>query len=61
MKYESNKRKKHTCLGMLLDFSNKEEVKISTLDFIIDLIKEFPETIVKGKETPVQDWLFKVR
>ena len=46
---------------MLFDFSNKGEVKISMLDLIMELIKEFPETITKDKEIPAQDWLFKVR
>ena len=51
----------HTCLGMIFDFSSTEEVKISMLDCIMELIKDFPESITKGKETPDQDWLFKVR
>ena len=55
------RRKKHTHLGMLFDFSSTGEVKISMLDCVMELIKEFPEVIIKGKETPAKCWLFKVR
>ena len=53
--------KKHMSLGMLLDFGSKGDVKISMLDCVMDLIKEFPEEMIKGKETPSHDWLFKAR
>ena len=52
---------KHVHQGMLFDFSSKGEAKISMLDCIMELIKEFPEEIIKGKETSSQCWLFKVR
>ena len=46
---------------MLFDFSAIVEVKISMLDCIMELIKEFPKTMIKSKEIPSQDLLFKVR
>ena len=53
--------KNHTHLGMLFDFGRKGEVKIRMLDYVMDIIKYFPETIIKVKEIPAQDCLFKVR
>ena len=53
--------KRTACLGMLFDFSAIGEVKIIMLDHVMELIKEFPEKIIKGKETPAQDWFLKVR
>ena len=46
---------KHTCLGMIFDFSSTGEVKIRMLDYVMELIKEFPEIIMKGKEIPARD------
>ena len=31
------------------------------LPYVMELIKDFLESIIKGKEIPAQDWLFKVR
>ena len=46
---------------MLFDFGSKRKVKISMLDHVMKIIKDFPEEIIKRKETPAKDWLFKVR
>ena len=51
----------HTCLGIQFDFSVMGQVNISMLDCIMELIKGFPGTTIKCKETLAQDWLFKVR
>ena len=41
--------KNHTFLKMLLDFSFIGEVKIRMLDSVMELIKKFLETMIKGK------------
>ena len=49
------RRNNHTYLGMLFDFGSKGEVNISMLDYVMELIKEFPELIIKGKRMSSQD------
>ena len=52
--------KTHACLGTLLDFSAIGVVKISMLDYVMELVKEL-EIIIKVKKSLDQYWLFKVR
>ena len=52
--------KKHDYLGMIFDFSFQDEVWINMTDYILKIIKEFPEEIMGKQATPAGDHLFKV-
>ena len=67
--------KVHKFLGMLLDFSNRSQVKISMFDYVKDIISSWDKVVPgvdsngfkltgltnrKGKVTPPADNLFKV-
>jgi hypothetical protein len=54
--------KKHDYLGMIFDFSSKNEVQINMNLYISKIIKEFPPEEIIGKtSTPAGDHLFKIR
>jgi hypothetical protein len=53
--------KQHNYLGMIFDFSSKNEVQISMNLYISKIIKEFPEEIVGKTSTPAGDHLFKIK
>jgi hypothetical protein len=53
--------KQHNYLGMIFDFSSKNEVQINMNLNISKIIKEFPEEIIGKTSTPAGDHLFKIR
>ncbi len=52
---------KHDYLGMILDFSTSNEVKIDMINYIKKIIEAFPERITGVQSTPAGDRLFQVR
>jgi hypothetical protein len=52
--------KKHDYLGMDLDYSEKGKVKISMINYINNVSKEFPEHLGATATSPAADHLFKV-
>jgi hypothetical protein len=53
--------KQHNYLGMIFDFSSKNEVQINMNLYISKIIKEFPEEIIGKSATPAGDHLFKIK
>ncbi len=53
--------KQHDYLGMIFDFSSKNEVQINMNLYRSKIIKEFPEEIIGKTSTPAGDQLFKIR
>jgi hypothetical protein len=53
--------KQHNHLGMIFDFSSKNEVQINMNLHISKIIKDFPEEIIGKTSTPAGDHLFKIR
>jgi hypothetical protein len=54
-------RKQHNYLGMIFDFSSKNEVQINMNLYISKIINKFPEEIIGKTSTPAGDHLFKIR
>ena len=53
--------KKHTYLGMQLDYSSPGECKVGMTQYSEEIISDFPEEITGSAATPAADHLFKVR
>jgi hypothetical protein len=53
--------KQHNYLGMIFNFSSKNEVQINMNLYISKIMKEFPEEIIGITSTPAGDHLFKIR
>ncbi len=53
--------KQQNYLGMIFDFSSKNEVQINMTQSISKIIEDFPEEIVGKSSTPAGDHLFKIR
>jgi hypothetical protein len=53
--------KQHDYLGMVFDFSSKNEVQINMTQYVSKIIKDFTEEMVGKSSTPVGDHLFKIR
>jgi hypothetical protein len=53
--------KQHNYLGMIFNFSSKNEVQINMNLYISKIINKFPEEIVGKTSTPVGDHLFKIK
>ncbi len=53
--------KQHNYLGMIFNFSSKNEVQINMNLYISKIIKEFTEEIIGKTSTPAGDHLFKIR
>jgi hypothetical protein len=53
--------KQHNYLGMIFDFSSKNEVQINMNLYISKIIKEIPEEIIGKTSPPAGDHLFKIR
>ncbi len=53
--------KVHDYLSMIFDFSPKGKVMVTMMEYIKNIIKDFPEEIVGTKMSPVADHLFTVR
>ncbi len=53
--------KQHNYLGMIFDFSSKNEVQINMNLYISKIINEFPEKIIGKTSTPAGDHLLKIR
>jgi hypothetical protein len=56
-----NTGKLHYYLGMMFDFSSRDEVKINMMQYISKVIAAIPEEIVGKAATPAGDHLFKIR
>ena len=52
--------KKHTYLGMNLDYTESGLVKVSMESYVKEIIEEFPEEITKAAKTCASDHLFRV-
>ena len=53
--------KVHEYLGMIFDFSPKRKLMVTMMEYIKNIIKDFPEEIVGTKTSPATDHLFTVR
>jgi hypothetical protein len=53
--------KQHNYLGMIFDFSSRNEVQINMTQYISRIIKEIPEEMIGKSATPAGDHLFKIR
>jgi hypothetical protein len=53
--------KQHNYLGMIFDFSSKNEVQIDMTWYVSKIIEDFPEEIVGKSFTPAGYHLFKIR
>jgi hypothetical protein len=53
--------KQHDYLGMIFDFSSKDEVQINMNLYISKIIQEFPKEIIGKTFTPAGGHLFKIR
>ncbi len=53
--------KQNDYLGMIFDFSSKNEVQINMNLYISKIIKESPEEIIGKTSTPAGNHLFKIR
>jgi hypothetical protein len=53
--------KQHDYLGMIFNFSSKNDVQINMNLYISKIIKEFTEEIIGNTSTPARDHLFKIR
>jgi hypothetical protein len=51
----------HDYLGMILDFTNKGEAKVTMIDYLKGVINDFPEIITGTAITPATTNLFDVR
>ncbi len=57
----THQRKVHNYLGMIFDFLAKGKVMIIMMEYIKNIIKDFPEEITGTKISPAADHLFTVR
>jgi hypothetical protein len=57
----THRGKVHDYLGMIFDFSRKGKVIVTMMEYIKNIIKDFPEEIVGTKTSPAADHLFTVR
>ena len=57
----THRGKVHDYLGMIFDFSPKGKVMVTMMEYIKNIIKDFPEEIVGTKTSPAADHLFTVR
>jgi hypothetical protein len=57
----THRGKVHDYLGMIFDFSAKGKVMVTMVEYIKDIIKDFPEEITGTKMSPAADHLFTVR
>ncbi len=53
--------KVHDYLGMIFNFSKKGKVMVNMIEYIKNIIDDFPEEIVGTKTTPAADHLFEVQ
>jgi hypothetical protein len=53
--------KVHNYLGMIIDYSEKGKVSINMIEYIKNIIADFPEEIASIKTSPAQDHLFTVQ
>ncbi len=57
----THREKVHNYLGMIFDFSPKGKVMVTMMEYIKNIIKDFPEEIVRTKTSPAAHYLFTVR
>ena len=57
----THRGKVHNYLGMIFDFLAKGKVMVTMVEYIKDIIKDFPEEITGTKMSPAADDLFTVR
>jgi hypothetical protein len=57
----THRGKDHDYLGMIFDFSAKGKVRVVMMEYIKNIIKDFPEEITGTKLSPAPDHLFTVR
>lgn len=53
--------KVHDCIGMTLDFTKPDKAKITMIDYIEMMLKDLPEGMNRGAETPAPNHLFDVK
>ena len=57
----THRGKVHNYLGMIFDFLLKGTVMVTMMEYIKNIIKDFPEEIIRTKTSPDADHLFTVR
>jgi len=57
----THRGKVHDYLGMIFDFLPKGKVMVTMMEYIKNIIKDFPEEIIGTKTSPAMDHLFTVR
>jgi hypothetical protein len=57
----THRGKVHDYLGMIFDFLVKGKVMVTMMEYIKNIIKDFPEEITGIKMSPAADHLFTVR
>jgi hypothetical protein len=57
----THRGKVHNYLGMIFDFFPKGKVMVTMMEYIKNIIKDFPEEIVGTKTSPAAEYLFTVR
>jgi hypothetical protein len=57
----THRGKVHDYLGMIFDFLPKGKVIVTMMEYVKNIIKDFPEEIVGTKTSPATDHLFTVR
>ena len=61
MTVAEHRGKIHDYLGMIFDFSEKGKVSVNMIEYIKNIINDFPEEIVGIKTSPAADHLFDIR
>jgi hypothetical protein len=56
----THRGKVHDYLGMIVDFSAKRKVMVTMIEYITNIIKDFPEEITMTKTSPAADHQFTV-
>ena len=57
----THRGKVHDYLGMIFDFSEKGKVMVNMIEYIKNIISDFPEEIIAIRTSPAADHLFNVR
>ncbi len=61
MSVATHRGKVHDYLGMIFDFLEKKKVMINMIEYIKDIINDFPEEIIATRTSPATNHLFTVQ
>ena len=56
--FSTERKKVHQCLGLIIDYSNSDEVKLTMIDCVGDLLDELPEDVRRQMAIPAAAHLF---